>query len=94
MLAQPSWLWAQLPGCKESGGSSFFWLQASVSGEPGITTMCFKKKDSLFYQEMALKDSLLATAPHCSNLFSEHTLTVATCITRCTQAHLHLLHTE
>lgn len=43
-LAQPSWLWAQLSGCKESGGSSFFWLQASVSGEPGIMTVCVVKQ--------------------------------------------------
>lgn len=39
-----------------------------------------KKKDSLFYQEMALKESLLVTAPHCSNLFSEHTFIVGTCV--------------
>lgn len=78
-LPQPTRLWAQLAGCKASGGSSFLWLQACVSGEPGIMTVCYKKKkkskkDSLFNQETALKKSLLVTAPRCSNLFSEHTL--------------------
>lgn len=42
--AQPYWLRAQLPGCKNSEGSNFCWLQASVYGEPEIMTVVKKKK--------------------------------------------------
>lgn len=99
-LPQPTQLWAQLAGCKASGGSSFLWLQACVSGEPGIMTVCYKKKkkskkDSLFNQETALKKSLLVTAPRCSNLFSEHTLTLDMCVSPDIHKHtLHLLFTH
>lgn len=57
-------------------------------------TVCYKKKrkDFLFYQEMALKESLLGAAPHCS-LFSvnthTHILWARVLHTTITQAHLH-----
>lgn len=51
-LAQPSCLWARLDACTGRGGSSFFWLQASVSGEPRIMKKTRKKrkeKDSVLF---------------------------------------------
>lgn len=76
---------APLAAAEESGGSSFFWLQTSVSGGPGLTTVCYKrkKKDSVFYQEMALKESLLVTAPHCSHL----SVNAHTCVSPDTHKH-------
>lgn len=48
-----------------------------VSGEPGVTVLCYKKrKERLLYQEMALWKSLLVTAPCCCYMSSEHTHTV------------------
>lgn len=43
-------------------------------------SVLFKKgeKNTLFYQEKALKESLLETAPHSSNLFTDYTLTLDT----------------
>lgn len=75
-LAVPSWLWAWLAACKERRRIQFLLA-------PGIclwrtwdsNRVLGKKKLSLLYQEMALKEDLLVTAPHCSDLFSGHTVT-------------------
>lgn len=63
-LAQPSCLWARLTACTGRGGSSFFWPQASVLGEPGI-----KKKDSILlvngtYRELVSSGTPLQSFVH------------------------------
>lgn len=82
-LAQPSCLWARLTACTGRGGSSFFWPQASVLGEPGI------KKKTISFLWMALTESLLVVAPHCSHLFTE--LTVTYCRHVCITTDIHNL---